>query len=359
MLDMKNMFSSTEPLKKTIVGKNIESNQTTLPMDALVPYDGQPFELYEGERKEKMIDSIRENGIYNPLLVRDLENGYYQILSGHNRWNCAKEVGLTEIPCTILKGLTDDEALIIVLDSNIQQRSISEMPITKQAHIYALDVAVNKRQGRRSDLIKQIENNLELLENSSSALSLEDEKTDTIADVGNKHGVSRATITRLIRIDALDETIKPRIDTGVIGVLAGVQLSYLTNAEQKIIADLLEEYEYGISESKAKLLRRLSKNKELNSKTILQILDGSYNKTSTSLKPKKGGQRKALKLSAEMVEKYYDEDVADETIIDDINNGLSLFLAVRDMFADDENSEEMITVILSLLKNKRNEGELC
>ena len=91
----------------------------------------------------------------------------YQILSGHNRNQAAKAIGLKTVPCIVLSDLTDDDALMIMLDSNTNQRSVSEMPISQQAHIYALDVAVNKRQGKRSDLIKNIEKNLEILSNGA------------------------------------------------------------------------------------------------------------------------------------------------------------------------------------------------
>ncbi len=86
------------------------------------------------------------------MLIRKLDDNTYQILAGHNRNNAAKAIGLETVPCIVLTDLTDDDALMIMLDSNTNQRSISEM--SQQAHIYALDVAVNKRQGKRSDLIK-------------------------------------------------------------------------------------------------------------------------------------------------------------------------------------------------------------
>lgn len=273
---MKGLFSSTEPSKNTIIGKKRSSEQTTLPTNLLRPFPDQPFELYGGERKQTMLYSIREYGILNPILVRELNTGEYQILSGHNRWTCACELDFAEVPVIILSDITDDEALMLVLDSNIQQRGISEMPISKQARIYAMDVAVNKRQGRRSDIINEIESNLKILDNDT--LYQGGTKLDTISDVGNKYGVSRMTVTRLIRIDTLCNSLKIHIDTERIGILAGVQLSYLPISEQQFIADALYENKYKLSESKAKRLRSLSEENALDDDTIIQILDGSYGK---------------------------------------------------------------------------------
>lgn len=279
---MKSLFSSTEPSKNTIIGKKRSSEQTTLPTDLLTPFPNQPFELYGGERKANMLESIREYGILNPILVREFDTGEYQILSGHNRWTCARELGFAEVPVIILRDISDDEALMLVLDSNIQQRGISDMPISQQAKIYAMDVAVNKRQGKRSDIINEIENNLKILNNETAeTLCQGGTKLDTISDVGNKYGVSRMTITRFIRIDTLCNRLKVHIDTERIGVLAGVQLSYLSTFEQEFIADKLDRTKHKLSEIKAKQLRSLSEKHLLNlvdDTVIMQILDGSYNK---------------------------------------------------------------------------------
>lgn len=297
---MKSLFSSTEPSKDTIIGKKRSSEQTTLPADILTPFPDQPFELYNGERKQNMLDSIREYGILNPILVRELDTGEYQILSGHNRWTCACELGFAEVPVIILRDISDDEALMLVLDSNIQQRGISDMPISKQARIYAMDVAVNKRQGKRSDIINEIESNLKILNHETDeTLYQGGTKLDTISDVGNKYGVSRMTITRFIRIDMLCDSLKVHIDTERIGVLAGVQLSYLPTSNQQFIADLLYDKKYKISESKAKQVRSLSEKNILDDDTIIRILDGSYNK-----KEQSDGNIKPCPFCGEMLSGY-------------------------------------------------------
>ena len=189
-----------------------------LPVDLLKPFPNHPFELYSGERFEDLADSIKACGMITPLLIRMLDDNTYQILAGHNRNNAAKAIGLETVPCIVLTDLTDDDALMIMLDSNTNQRSISEMSISQQAHIYALDVAVNKRQGKRSDLIKNIEQNLKIFSNGADLETCTPvgNKLKTVEIVGDKYGVSKNTIARLIRIDTLLPQLKKFIDNNAL-----------------------------------------------------------------------------------------------------------------------------------------------
>ena len=252
---MMNMFQSTAPETQTTTsGEHIdrENGCVELSISMLEHFPQHPFELYTGERFEDLKESIREHGVLTPVLVRKLDNDNYQILSGHNRCECAKAVGFKTVPCVVLSNLTDDDALMIVLDSNTKQRGITEMKISEQAHIYSLDVAVNKRQGKRSDLIKSIEKNLEILSNDavSETLYPMDTKLDTVSNIGDKYGVSRPTIARLLRIDTLIFELKTRIDDDEIAVRAGVELSYLTQSEQEIIDEVICEFNYKLDINK-------------------------------------------------------------------------------------------------------------
>ena len=162
---------------------------------------------------------------------------------------------------------------MIVLDSNTKQRGITEMKISEQAHIYALDVAVNKRQGKRSDLIKSIEKNLEILSNDAGfeTSSQFEKKLTTMDTIGEKYGISRATIARLLRIDTLIYELKTRIDEDEIAVNAGVELSYLTQQEQEIVDEVICEFNYKLDINKSKQLRELSKNGKSVSYTHLTL----------------------------------------------------------------------------------------
>ena len=189
------------------------SKVVQLSVDLLNPFPNYLFELYTGERFNDLTDSIKACGVITPLLIRKLDDNTYQILSGHNRNQAAKAIGLKTVPCIVLSDLTDDDALMIMLDSNTNQRSVSEMPISQQAHIYALDVAVNKRQGKRSECNKKHRKNLEILSNGADfeTFSPSGKKLNTVQEVGDKYGVSKNTVARLIRIDTLLPQLKEQI----------------------------------------------------------------------------------------------------------------------------------------------------
>ena len=124
---MMNMFQSTAPETQTTTsGEHIdrEKGYVDLSISMLEHFPEHPFELYTGERFEDLKESIKEHGVLTPVLVRKLDNGNYQILSGHNRCESAKAVGFKTVPCVVLSNLTDDDALMIVLDSKTKQRGI-------------------------------------------------------------------------------------------------------------------------------------------------------------------------------------------------------------------------------------------
>ena len=124
-------------------------------------YPGHPFKLYEGERESDMIESIRANGILQPLILRAMDNGRYQILSGHNRKQTGIKAGLADAPAVIKRGLTDDEARVYVIETNLMQRSFADMPHSEKAAVIAMQHSKLFSQGKRSDTIEE----LRMLEN--------------------------------------------------------------------------------------------------------------------------------------------------------------------------------------------------
>lgn len=333
--DYEKMFTQFQEIEKekqaSIPTISFDNNKVVqLSVDSLNPFHNHPFELYTGERFENLTDSIKACGVITPLLIRKLDDNTYQILSGHNRNQAAKAIGLKTVPCIVLADLTDDDALMIMIDSNTNQRSVSEMPISQQAHIYALDVAVNKRQGKRSDLIKSIEKNLEILSNDavSETLSQFDTKLDTTQEIGDKYGISRATVARLLRIDTLIYELKTRIDDGEIAVNAGVELSYLTQQEQEIIDEVICEFNYKLDINKSKQLRELSKSGKLNKVTAVDVFEGRYKKPKTSSKP----SVKAVTLKPKFLSKYYAADVPQNVIEEEIETSIDVWQKIKDKF---------------------------
>ena len=133
-----------------------------IPIDMLVPYHKHPFKLYSGERLNDMVESVRKNGILNPILVQPTSNGKYEILSGHNRVQSAKTVGLTTIPAVVKENLSEDEADVYVIETNLIQRGFNDLLISERASVLLSRHSKLFSQGKRNDII----NELKKLENT-------------------------------------------------------------------------------------------------------------------------------------------------------------------------------------------------
>ena len=105
-----------------------------VPVKSIQPFHDHPFHLYEGERLEDMIASVKEHGVLNPVIVQKLDTGY-EMLSGHNRWNAAKLAGIKEIPAIVKTGLSEEEAYVYVIETNLMQRSFSDLAISEKAAV--------------------------------------------------------------------------------------------------------------------------------------------------------------------------------------------------------------------------------
>lgn len=214
-------------------GNNVQVRM--IDCDLLVEYHNHKFSLYTGERLEDMVESIKANGIFTPLIVQPLGTKY-EILIGHNRWNAAKLAGLTEVPCIVKTGLTEEEAEIYVIESNIMQRGFENLKISEQAEVLRIRYDSMFSQGKRNDIQRE----LIMLENGENPTSVpmetKLEKGKTSKDkVGEEYGISASSVARLLRITKLCDTIKEWVDNGEIAVRAAVNLSYLNLDEQELI----------------------------------------------------------------------------------------------------------------------------
>ena len=330
-----------------VKGGRMQEVVENIALEKLKPFPNHPFELYSGERFEDLADSIKACGMITPLLIRMLDDNTYQILAGHNRNNAAKAIGLETVPCIVLTDLTDDDALMIMLDSNTNQRSISEMSISQQAHIYALDVAVNKRQGKRSDLIKNIEQNLKIFSNGADLETCTPvgNKLKTVEIVGDKYGVSKNTIARLIRIDTLLPQLKKFIDNKQIPVRAGVEMSYLSSFEQELIAKIIDEYSYHLDEHKAQQLRELSKAHKLDRINAVEVFEGRYGKSVTQ-------KLKSFTIKPKFLSKYYPPTVSQDVIASDVEASMDVWQEIK-TFYPDKSVYDIKNNIINLLNNQK------
>ena len=231
----KGMFKSTDP---SAVSKG--DPLSNLALDRLIPYKSHPFKLYTGQRFDDMVESIKANGVIVPIIVRPVDDDNYEILSGHNRVAGAKEAGLETIPAIIREDLTGEEALLIVTETNLLQRSFADLSHSERAVTLSMHHEAIKKQGRRTDLIQEIENmvkasNINALETSSPVVT----KLRTDEKIAHDYGLDRGTVARYLRINKLILPHKDRLDNGELAIRAAVTLSYLSDEEQQIADDIL------------------------------------------------------------------------------------------------------------------------
>lgn len=289
--------------------KNETDNKgiTELNISDLVPFKNHPFRLYEGQRLDDMVESIKEHGIITPLIVRKLENNTYEILSGHNRVNAGKLAGLKKVPVVIKEGLTDEEAMLIVTETNLIQRSFAELSHSEKARILAERHNAIKEQGRKTDLINEIE----MMSNSdgyeenpdSGRICPQGETRDKIAGA---YDLSPRNVSNYLRIDMLIDELKIRLDNnGEIPFTAGVNLSHLNTGEQETVEDILQNHGFKVDLKKSDVLKALSQGRNFNHNKAYEVLSGKYFD-----KPKKKKKPKfTAKFTKTIIEKYVTEDV--------------------------------------------------
>ena len=183
---------------------NTKKGTTEVNLSQLVPFSNHPFKLYEGDRLKDMVESIKEFGIITPLIVRPLETNKYEILSGHNRANAGKLAGLTKTPVVIKENLTDEEAMLIVTETNLIQRAFSELSHSEKARILTERHNAIKEQGKRMDLINKIEMllNTDGIEKKSTSgqIGHQGKSRDKI---GDEYDLLGKTVSRYLGIDTL------------------------------------------------------------------------------------------------------------------------------------------------------------
>lgn len=224
---------------------------TMLSIEDLIPFENHPFKLYEGARLNDMVESIKNFGIIVPIVVRKKDDKY-QILSGHNRANSAKIVGLTEIPAVVKENLTEEEATLIVTETNLMQRSFTDLTHSERATVIATRHSAMKSQGVRTDLLNEIE---KLSKAGDLATDLTSrplgEKLNSDKNLAKEYGISPINISRYLRIDRLNDRLKELVDEGKIAMRAGVDLSYLSDDNQEMVEDIISENTFKVDMKKA------------------------------------------------------------------------------------------------------------
>jgi ParB family chromosome partitioning protein len=310
------IFAPTDPANKAKSDPVL-----ALPLDKLQPFKSHPFRLYEGQRFEDMVESVKANGVIVPVIVRPIsKDDNYEILSGHNRVSAARAAGLETVPALVREDLTDDEALLIVTETNLLQRSFADLTHSERAVTLAMHHDAIKKQGKRTDLIEEIEN----MVNASNCGDLE-----TSAPVGQKltsrdkiaqdYCMAKNTVARYLRVNKLIAAHKKRLDEGELAIRAAVTLSYLSEGEQHAVDDVLDSSHYKVDMKKADALRSASEKRPLDHETVEQILAGPR-------KPR-AAKHPAFKLKHKIVSKYFKPEQKPDEIEATIIEALEFFYA--------------------------------
>jgi ParB family chromosome partitioning protein len=304
---------------------------TSLPIDDLVAFNKHPFRLYEDKRLDDMIESIKENGIIAPIIVRPANNQKYEILSGHNRVKAAKVLELEVVPAVIREDLSDEDALLVVTETNLIQRSFADLAHSERAAALSTRHEVIKNQGKRTDLINEIEmllKNGEKLGNSTIFETSDQvgQKLSSRSKTAQDYGLGGTSVARYLRINKLIDSLKKHLDNGDFGIVAGVEISYLSDEEQENLNMTLESLPHKLDIKKAELLRVCSKEKKLTCKMIEDILSGSVlrDRSRASLPVQ------AFKIKGKLLSKYFKPEDKPEDIEAEIIEALEFYRAHKD-----------------------------
>ncbi len=221
-----------------------------LSVDAIVPFHDHPFKLYQGERLYDMVESIKEHGILTPVIVRKNDSGY-EMLAGHNRHNAAKIAGFTEIPAIVKEDLSDEEAWIYVIETNVIQRAFNDLSISER--ITVLSTRYDKVCGtkKREEILQE----LYLLNGDGGHHVHQQAKSREL--IGQEYGMTGRNIARYIRCNHLIPAFKEMLDDGSLALVIGVELSYLSEAEQTIVKNVMENNSVKLN---AKIVKELREN---------------------------------------------------------------------------------------------------
>lgn len=213
-----------------------------IPISELVPFKNHPFKVVDDEAMLRTTESIAQFGVLTPLIARPLEDGGYEIISGHRRAHAAEAAGLTEVP-VIVRDMDDDAATVLMVDSNLQRESI--LP-SERAFAYKMKLEAMKRQGVRTDLQE---------EGTSAQLG---RKLETADLIGQDTGDSRNQVRRYIRLTNLIPELLDMVDQKQISFNLAVELSYLTPEEQQHVTEAMDFTQAAPSLSQAQRLKKLS-----------------------------------------------------------------------------------------------------
>ena len=260
-----------------------------IPLEELHPFKDHPFKIQSGEEMDRMIESIRKVGAITPALARPLEDGSFELISGHRRFAACQVLGLKTMP-VIVREMTDDEAVIAMVDANLQRETIRP---SEKAFAYRMKLEAIKHQGRSTSG--------QLVQKWS------------VQVVGDEAGESYKQIQRYIRLTYLIPELLTKVDEGKIAFSPAVEISFLTEDEQTILLDAIELNDCTPSHAQSIRLKKLSQDCVLTKDQIYEIMS-----------EEKPNQQEHLRFRREDFNGYFPKSYTEQQIKKDILKGLEL-----------------------------------
>lgn len=268
-----------------------------IPIAEITDFPNHPFKVKTDESMLDMVESVKEHGVLVPVLVREKPGGGYEMVSGHRRKMASELADKKEMPC-IVRNLSDDEAILIMVDSNLQREKI--LP-SEKAFTYKMKLDAMKRQGMRNDLTcAPVEHKLKGVKSR-----------DILAENSKD---SRETIRRYIRLTELITPILEMVDDNKIAMRPAVELSYLPKAQQEILLDTMQAEDCTPSHAQAIKLRKFSEEGKLNEAVVLSILS-----------EEKGNQKEQFRMPKERINKYFAPGTPVKQMEDTIVKALEIY----------------------------------
>lgn len=271
-----------------------------LSIDLIHDFPNHPFKVIDNEEMYDLVESVSNRGVIMPAIVRKESNDNYTMIAGHRRKHAAELAGLKRIPCIVMN-LTDDEATILMVDTNINQRR--KMLLSEKAFAYKMKLDAIKHQGKKED--------------ETSRLIGEKLKKIFSADIiGKEVGESARTIQRYVRLTYLIPELLELVDkeTNGMGLYPAVEISYISQENQKLIYESFKYNDATASMSQAKQLRKLNESNKLTNKKIIEIMQ-----------QQKPNQREQFKTSYDNIRKFFPNNYTNAQIDKKILELLELY----------------------------------
>lgn len=256
-----------------------------IPINQITSFPNHPFKVRDDEKMMETVESVKKRGIIFPAIVRKKKDGTYEMVAGHRRRRACQLAQLSEMPC-IVRELTNDEATILMVDSNVQREEI--LP-SERAWAFKMKLEALNRQGKRVDL--------------TSTPSVQKLSVEIVAE---EFGISREQVRRYVALTNLDSALLKMVDENKIALRPAVQISYMKKQDQKELLDVIESFDATPSEKQAKLLRDLSENGILDRDKIDEIMA-----------EEKPNQVVQYKIKYERFRKYLPKNVETEQEVED------------------------------------------